>query len=159
MTRRGVAPSLLPAGLLGSGLAWESTWATLSVPARLADATVRGALRVGLGKAALAGIVSAEAIALMKGVLQTMTTTKLIAMTATVLTAGLVTTGVGLMAYPGQQPGAGGIRSGEGPTAKEPGAARSGGCRPTDRPTTSSTRCCGSTTTPSKRTGRPPGKR
>ncbi len=106
MTRRGVAPSLLPAGLLGSGLAWESTWATLSVPARLADATVRGALRVGLGKAALAGIVSAEAVALTKGVLQTMTTTKLIAITATVLTAGLVTTGVGLMAYPGQQPGA-----------------------------------------------------
>ena len=77
----------------------------MTVPAGLADATVRGALRVGLGNAALAGIVSAEAIALMKGVSQTMTTTKLIALTASVLTACLVTTGVGLMAYPGQQAG------------------------------------------------------
>ena len=106
LTRRGAAPSILPAGLLGSGLARESSWATMTVPAGLADATVRGALRVGLSKAALAGIVSAEAVALMKGVSQTMTTTKLIALTATVLIACLVTTGVGLMAYPGQQPGA-----------------------------------------------------
>ncbi len=66
---------------------------------------MRGALRVGLGKAALAGVVSAEAVALMKGALQTMTTTKLIAATTTLVTAGLFITGVGLMASPGQQPG------------------------------------------------------
>jgi RNA polymerase sigma factor (sigma-70 family) len=106
LCRRGVAPSLLPAGLMGPGLAWESPWAAISVPTRLAEATVRGALRVRLGQAALAGVVSAETVALMKGALQTMTTTKLIALAAAFLTAGLVTTGVGLMAYPGQQPGA-----------------------------------------------------
>jgi RNA polymerase sigma factor (sigma-70 family) len=105
LTRRGAAPSVLPAGLLGPGLVRESTWATISVPTGLAEATVRGALRVGLGKAALAGIVSAEAVALMKGVSQTMTTTKLLTLAAAVLGAGLVTTGVGLMAYPGRQPG------------------------------------------------------
>jgi peroxiredoxin len=60
---------------------------------------------VGMGKAALVGIVSAEAVALMKGVSQTMTTTKLLTLTAAVLSAGLFVTGVGLMASPGQQPG------------------------------------------------------
>jgi RNA polymerase sigma factor (sigma-70 family) len=107
LSRRGITPSLVPAGLLGSMPASESAWAAISVPSRLAEVTVCGALRVGLGKkAALAGIVSAEAIALMKGVSQTMTTTKLIAMTAALLTAGLVTTGIGLLAYPGQPRGA-----------------------------------------------------
>jgi len=102
LTRRGVAPSVLPAGLLGSGLAWEPTSATVSVPTALAEATVRGALWVGLGKAALAGIVSAEAVALMRGVLQSMMTTKLIVLTTTVLTAGVIVTGAGLMTYSGQ---------------------------------------------------------
>jgi hypothetical protein len=78
-----------------------------SVPTRLAEATVRGATRVGSGRAALAGIVSAEAVALMKGVSQTMTTTKRIAMAAAALTAGLVTTGVGLLADPGRPPASG----------------------------------------------------
>jgi RNA polymerase sigma factor (sigma-70 family) len=102
LTRRGVAPAVLPAGLAGSGPVWEPGPAAISVPPRLAEVTVRGALRVGSGRAALAGIVSAEAIALMKGVTQTMRTTKLIAMTAAILAAGLVTTGVGLLAYSGQ---------------------------------------------------------
>jgi RNA polymerase sigma factor (sigma-70 family) len=129
LTRRGVAPSVLPIGLLGSGLAREATWATTLVPASLTDATVRGALRVGLGKAALVGIVSAEAIALMKGVLQTMTTTKLTLLTATVLTACLVTTGVGLLAYPGQRPGirAAPAQAGAG---HEPGAVQEKGGPP-----------------------------
>jgi hypothetical protein len=42
----------------------------MAVPVALAEATVRGGLRVGLGKVSLAGIVTAESIALMKGVLQ-----------------------------------------------------------------------------------------
>jgi RNA polymerase sigma factor (sigma-70 family) len=99
LTRRGAAPSLLPAGLLGSGPNWDPTSATGSVPVALAEVTVHGALVVSSGKAALAGVVSAEAVALMRGVLQSMMTTKLTMLSAAVLTAGLITSGAGLMAY------------------------------------------------------------
>ncbi len=96
---------ILPAGLVGSGGIADPTRAAIAVPHRLAEATVRGALRVGLGRAALAGIVSTEAIALMKGVSQAMTTNKLIAMTAALLAACLATAGAALLAAPRQQPG------------------------------------------------------
>ena len=52
-----------------------------------------------LGKSALAGIVSVEAVTLMEEVLKTMVTTKLTLLTTTVLVAGLVTTGAGVAAY------------------------------------------------------------
>ena len=57
LTRRGVAPAAIPVGLSGSGLipVSESAALSMSVPAALADATVRGALRVGLGKGAWPG--------------------------------------------------------------------------------------------------------
>ena len=109
----------------------ESSWAAITVPTGLADATVRGALRVGMGKAALVGIVSAEAIALMKGVLQTMTTTKLIALAAAVLTACLVTTGVGLLASPGQGPGA--QAKGQPPSNQEPPSPANAAQSPDDQ--------------------------
>ncbi|MFI5456593.1 MAG: sigma-70 family RNA polymerase sigma factor [Isosphaerales bacterium] len=109
LTRRGVAPAAIPMGLSRTGLVSVSGAGRgspdpappvgLSVPAALADATVRGALRVGLGKGALAGIVTVEAVTLMEGVLKTMMTTKLMLLTATVLVAGLVTTGAGVAAY------------------------------------------------------------
>ena len=102
LTRRGAAPSVLPAGLLGSGPSWDPTAATVSVPVALAEATVHGAQLAESGQAALAGIVSAEAVALMRGVLQSMMTTKLTLLSTTVLTAGLITTGAGMMAYSGQ---------------------------------------------------------
>jgi hypothetical protein len=60
---------------------------------------VRGALRVGLGRSALTGIISEEAITLMEGVLNNMVTSKLTLLTTTVLVAGLVTTGAGVAAY------------------------------------------------------------
>jgi len=101
LTRRGVAPVAIPAGLSGPGLGSlsESTTASTSVPVTLVDATVRGALRVGLGKSTLAGIVSAEAVVLMEGALKTMMMTKLTLLTTTVLVAGLVTAGAGVAAY------------------------------------------------------------
>ncbi len=92
----------MPAGLLDAGLTWDPPSAAGSVPTALAEATVRGALSVGSGKAVLTGIVSGEALALMRGVLQAMMTAKLSLLTAIVLTAGLITTGAGLMAYSGQ---------------------------------------------------------
>ena len=101
LTRRGVAPAVIPVGLSGAGLipALESAAVSISVPVALVDSTVRGALRVGLGKGALAGIVSVEAVTLMEGVLKTMVTTKLTLLTTTILVAGLVTTGAGVAAY------------------------------------------------------------
>ncbi len=105
LTRRGVTPSFLAVGPMDSGMARDLGGSNISVTSRLAEATVCGALRVGSGQAAPSGIISAEVIALMKGASQTMTITKLIAMTAAVLTAGLVTTAVGLLAYPGKSPG------------------------------------------------------
>ena len=45
LTRRGTAPSVLPAGLLGSVPNWDLTAATVSVPVALAEATVHGAMR------------------------------------------------------------------------------------------------------------------
>ncbi len=136
LTRRGATPSLLPAGLLGSGAVGDSTWGTVTVPSRLADATVRGALRVGLGRAALVGIVSAEAVALMKGALQTMTTTKLITLTTAVLTVCLVTAGVGLLASPGQEPGAKAASApakGQAPDDPKPSGPANAGQSPDDQ--------------------------
>jgi peroxiredoxin len=105
LTRRGLAPTSVPASLLGSGPVWESSLPAMAVPAALAEATVRGGLRIGLGNASLAGIVPAESVALMKGVLHTMMITKLTAWATTVLTAALVATGAGLMAQSGQGSG------------------------------------------------------
>ena len=101
LTRRGLAPTVIPVGLSGPGLipALESAALSISVPAALVDSTVRGALRVGLGKGALVGIFSVGAVTLMDGVLKTMATTRLTILTTTILLAGLVKTGVGVAAY------------------------------------------------------------
>jgi RNA polymerase sigma factor (sigma-70 family) len=105
LDRRGLAPSALPAVLSGAGLVSEPGIATNSVATVLTEATVRGAFSVGSGKASLTGIVSAEAIALMAGVLKTMITNKLTLLAMTVLVAGLVTTGAGVAAYSGLRQG------------------------------------------------------
>ena len=101
LTRRGVGTAAIPVELSGPGLITfsEPAGASLPVAAALVDATVRGALRVGLGKRALAEIVSAEAITLMEGALKTMAATKLMLLTMTILVTGLVSTGAGVAAY------------------------------------------------------------
>ena len=130
LARRGVAPAALPMGLAGSGLMLGSESAGLpaSIPAALASATVRGALRAGLGKGALAGIVSAEAFALMEEVLNTMMTTKLTLLTATVLCAGLVATGAGVAAYSalGPDEGRSGVANPAADNASETGTKPNG---------------------------------
>ena len=101
LTHRGVAPTVIPVDLLRLPLipAPQSAALSSSVPVALASSTVRGALRVGTGAGALAGIVSAEAVTLMEAILKTMVTTKLVLSTTTVLVAGLVLAGGGLAAY------------------------------------------------------------
>jgi RNA polymerase sigma factor (sigma-70 family) len=113
LTHRGVAPAIFPFGLSASAVipVADSAGLSMSLPVALVDATVRGSLSVNLGKSALAGIVSLEAVTLMEGVLNTMVTSKLTLLTTTVLVAGVVTTGAGVAAYSalgrGQGPAAG----------------------------------------------------
>ena len=104
LTRRGIAPDALPFDRSGTSKDAESAPSPAFVTTSLVDATVRGALRVGLGKGALAGIVSAEAIALMEGIVKSMTTAKLIFVTAAVLIAGLVTAGAGVLGQAATHP-------------------------------------------------------
>ncbi len=101
LTRRGLAPSVLPAVITGTGPARDTTFVSTSLPAALAEATAHGAMRVGLGSTAMAGIVSAEAVTLLRSALRFMIITKLALVTAAVLSTGLIMTGVGLMAYTG----------------------------------------------------------
>jgi RNA polymerase sigma factor (sigma-70 family) len=101
LTRRGMAPAMIPVGLSAPAVIPVSDSAALSIslPVALVDSTVRGALHANLGKSALTGIVSVEAVTLMEGVLNNMVTSKLTLLTTTVLVAGLVTTGAGVAAY------------------------------------------------------------
>jgi RNA polymerase sigma factor (sigma-70 family) len=87
--RRGLAPS---AAVVVAALAADSAWA--SVPAKLAEATTRGALLVATGRVA-AGAIPVSVLSLTEGVLETMTLTKLKLM-ATVLAVGLATTALAL---------------------------------------------------------------
>jgi RNA polymerase sigma factor (sigma-70 family) len=103
LTRRGVAPASVLLGLRGSGAAGITEPAALTsygVSSCLVEATLRGALRIGTGQTALAGIVSAEAVALAQGVMKTMPIAKLSLM-AVVVVSGLAATGAGLAAYHG----------------------------------------------------------
>ena len=99
LTRRGVAPTSFPFDRSGSSRDAESAPTPVLLGTRLVDATLRGALKAGMGKGALVGIVSAEAVALMEGIIKSMTNAKLMLMTAAVLIAGLVTAGAGVMGY------------------------------------------------------------
>jgi hypothetical protein len=96
-TRRGVAPTTLAFNQAGSSSGAESAPTPVLPGTRLADATLRGALKTGMGKDTLVGIVSAEAVALMNGIIGSMTNAKLLLMTAAVLMAGMVTAGAGVM--------------------------------------------------------------
>ncbi len=99
LTRRGVAPTTLAFDRSGSSSDAEPAPTPVLIGTRLADATLRGALKAGMGKGALVGIVSAEAVALMEGIIKSMTNAKLMLMATAVLIAGLVTAGAGVMGY------------------------------------------------------------
>jgi RNA polymerase sigma-70 factor (ECF subfamily) len=100
LTRRGVA-SAAPVAWLASASARvsESVPSGTTVPVALAEGTIRAAMQVGLGEGALAGIVSAEAVALWEGASANMMTTKMTLVATMVLVSGLVTAGVGVTAY------------------------------------------------------------
>jgi RNA polymerase sigma factor (sigma-70 family) len=99
LTRRGVAPAIIPFVRSGSAADPEFAPPPCVVPATLADVTIRGALSAGLGKSALAGIVSAEAIALVEGVIKSMKNARLMLVAASVLFASLLTAGASVLGF------------------------------------------------------------
>jgi RNA polymerase sigma-70 factor (ECF subfamily) len=106
LTRRGLAPTNLPFDRSQSASSRDAEPAPLPVllGTPLAEATLRGALKAGMGRGALVGIVSAEAVALMEGVIRSMTNARLMVMATVAVIAGLVTAGAGVMGYSAIRP-------------------------------------------------------
>ena len=92
LTRRGLAPAVVPAFTTAREV-------STTVPAALEEATVRASLEILLRKTALGGVASVEAIALMEGMLRTMTATRWVLGIASAVVAGFITLGAGVMAY------------------------------------------------------------
>ncbi len=116
LTRRGVAPTNIPFDQSSSPRDPESASTAARLGTHLADATLRGALKAGMGNSALIGTVSAEAVALMEGILESMTNAKLTLVMAAVLIVGLLTAGAGVMGHSAtrhEQPARGGQPSPE----------------------------------------------
>lgn len=95
LTRRGLA---LSAGTLAAVLAETGTASAVSPT--LVDATIRGAMLLGAGKAALAGVVSENALALMEGMRKTMFMTKLKIAFVALLAVGVMGGGTTWLFYP-----------------------------------------------------------
>ena len=99
LTRRGVAPTLGSFDRSPSLRDSESAPIPVLLKTRLMDATLRGALKAGMGHGAIVGTVSAEAVALVENVIKSMTYSKLMLVMAAVLIGGLLTVGVGVLRY------------------------------------------------------------
>jgi Sigma-70 region 2 len=104
LARPGLAPDGVPFDRSGPATDPEAATSPYIVPASLAAAATRGALIAGRGEGALAGIASAEAVALMEGVVESMSTVKLMRIAAAVVLAGLITAGAGVLAYSPPRP-------------------------------------------------------
>ena len=63
----------------------------------LAETTIHGALKASMGRGALTGIVSTEALALMEGAIKSMMNARLMLMACVALIGGLITAGAGVM--------------------------------------------------------------
>jgi len=94
LTRRGLA---LPAAAFAAVLAQGT--ASAAMPAVLVDSTVKAALQVAAGQAALAGVVPAQVAALTRGVLQAMFLTRATIAGTVFLTMSVLGTGAGLLTY------------------------------------------------------------
>ncbi len=92
LTRRGVEPAVFPAFSFSDG-------ASTVVSAALEEATLRASVEILFGRAAFAGVVSAEAIALMEGTLRTLTITRWVVGLASVVAGAFITLGAGVLAY------------------------------------------------------------
>ena len=97
LTRRGLAVPAVWAGAMV-----RSEIASAAMPTGLAEATIKAAMNLAAGKVITAGTVPASIAQLIQGEALTMSVTKLTAVAAGVLTAGLVATSVGLLAAGGR---------------------------------------------------------
>jgi RNA polymerase sigma factor (sigma-70 family) len=97
LTRRGLA---LPVAWVGVMLG--SRTASAALPNRLAQATIKVAMKLAADKVMTAGLVPASIAQLVQGEIRTMIFMKLTAIAAGVVATGLVTTGVVLLAAGGQ---------------------------------------------------------
>ncbi|HEV3261599.1 MAG TPA: sigma-70 family RNA polymerase sigma factor [Gemmataceae bacterium] len=94
LSRRGLG---LSSGLLVTLLSRNALSAAM--PVALLDATTKAAMRCAAGKAAAAGAVSAQAAALMEGVLRAMSMTRLRMAALVLLTVGLLGTAAGALLH------------------------------------------------------------
>ncbi len=92
LTRRGLAPAVIPAFTSPDAI-------STVVPAALEEATLHASIRAVVGKTAIAGAASAEAIALMEGTMKNMMIGRVVVAVTTVLAAGFVTVGAGVIVY------------------------------------------------------------
>ncbi len=92
LTRRGLAPAVIPAFLSPDAI-------STVLPAALEEATLRASIGVVVGKTSITGVASADAIALMEGTMKNMMIGRVVVAVTTVLAAGLVTAGVGVIVY------------------------------------------------------------
>ncbi|WP_158633624.1 sigma-70 family RNA polymerase sigma factor [Tautonia sociabilis] len=102
LSRRGVSPS---AGTFAAAIASER--ARDAVPAALSEATIQAATQVAALGATVAGVVPASVARLAKGAMRSMFITKLTKISAGVLAAGVIATGVGFLSAserPNQEP-------------------------------------------------------
>jgi RNA polymerase sigma factor (sigma-70 family) len=92
LTRRGLAPAVIPPFVSSEGI-------STVLPAALEEATLRASIRVVVGKTSIAGVASAEAIALMEGTMKNMMIGRVVFAVTTVLAAGFVTVGAGVLVH------------------------------------------------------------
>ncbi len=97
LTRRGL---VLPAAWAGATLRPEA--ASAAMPAGLAHSTIKAAMSFATGNAMTAGMVPASIAQLAEGEIRTMIHSKMTAIAAGVLTIGIGTAGVGLLAAGGR---------------------------------------------------------
>ena len=92
LTRRGLAPAMIP--LLAPGDAISTV-----MPAALEESTLRASIHVVIRKSSIAGIASAEAIALMEITMKNMMIGRVVFAIGSVLAAGFCTVGAAVVAY------------------------------------------------------------
>ena len=92
LTRRGLAPAVIPAFTPPDAI-------STVLPAALKEATLSASIRVVVGKTAVAGVASAEAIALMEGTMKNMMIGRVVFAVTTILAAGFATVGAGVIGY------------------------------------------------------------
>ncbi|SIO46462.1 RNA polymerase sigma-70 factor, ECF subfamily [Singulisphaera sp. GP187] len=111
LIRRGVAPAVVVGAWCGDSIA-------TAVPAAIAEATAKAAIRFAAGQAGAAGVVSASVIKLTQGVLKTMLFTNIRILFTTTTAIAALATGAGVLARQATAPEPQGAQSADREGAK-----------------------------------------